>query len=755
MEELTVNFSLEQNKPLNATFSVEQNELKASFTAYNEPPSIIVEGTENYNELENKPLINDVILEGNKTLDELGIQEKGDYALKIDIPSLDGYVKDTDYATKTKAGVMKVDMLYGYAVNSSTGVLVPIGAEKSDVDLGNNPYRMISAARSDYAVKKGIINSKYTLTDEEIAKAKAWLGYADSTDIMQAIASIPQFKLSIVDELPLAGEKMTLYLVPKEGTNNDVYDEYIWIEQTESFEHLGTTAVDLTDYVKKTDVATAKDYGVVKVSGLYGVGINTAVGLFVPPSTTSQIDGRGTSTANKPLTIDKLDYAVKVGVTTNTIELTDEEKANAQAWLGIDGSGGSSVASIQHFKCLQFQGDGNINLTNEHVEKINNCETISIRIVQRGTAPGTQENRYWGVRSDGSGGMNLYWKYTSKLYYNSYGYNDDSAPLNVRDGKVLCSDVYTVVINRVKGEVRFYERTNLVTTLQADELKTDYFIDPSKNKLIIKGGDCKVRLYDLRIFDEDISYMFKHPVVIEDDYNACGASLVTSIFRGANQDINEWTDKNAHTYGTGTGWTKTYGANGKEGYSWKQFVYTGTTYPSTGFTGGYYVGGTDGFHAYRYRSYFDITGGTVNFYANNGAYNCITGMYDINTGESVDPTNVSDGSYFLEGYASAFGAWEVKALSGNPDIYHYKDSIKRICCLLHLKCDTLHGGKLFDEEMNSYYDKPEKALQSDSDLRQPLKSSNTVYNAHYDGEIMIKDGKVYTAVNYEWKQISN
>lgn len=44
-------------------------------------------GTTNYNDLLNKPQINGVELSGNKTLDNLGIQAKGDYALKSSIPT--------------------------------------------------------------------------------------------------------------------------------------------------------------------------------------------------------------------------------------------------------------------------------------------------------------------------------------------------------------------------------------------------------------------------------------------------------------------------------------------------------------------------------------------------------------------------------------------------------------------------------------------------------------------------------------------
>ena len=46
-------------------------------------------GTSDYNTLTNKPKIDGVILSGNKTLDELNIQPKGDYATKSEIPSVD------------------------------------------------------------------------------------------------------------------------------------------------------------------------------------------------------------------------------------------------------------------------------------------------------------------------------------------------------------------------------------------------------------------------------------------------------------------------------------------------------------------------------------------------------------------------------------------------------------------------------------------------------------------------------------------
>ena len=101
------------------------------------------------------------------------------------------------------------------------------------------------ADKPNIALKSEIPTKVSSLTNDA--------NYQTESDVASMIASIPQFKLSIVDSLPETGEKMALYLVSKGGESPDVYDEYIWIEQTSSFEHLGTTAVDLNDYYSKTE----------------------------------------------------------------------------------------------------------------------------------------------------------------------------------------------------------------------------------------------------------------------------------------------------------------------------------------------------------------------------------------------------------------------------------------------------------------------------------------------------------------------
>ena len=158
------------------------------------------------------------------------------------------------------------------SVNGMTGDIVGLATEQQLV------YGLKTKQdKGDYALKSQLPDISNLANKDEIPTLVSELendsNYATQTQVMQAIASIPQFKLSIVNELPSIGAKMTLYLVPKDGEAPDIYNEYIWIEETASFEHLGSTAVDLTDYVKNTDYATYSTAGVMKLSTSYGAGL--------------------------------------------------------------------------------------------------------------------------------------------------------------------------------------------------------------------------------------------------------------------------------------------------------------------------------------------------------------------------------------------------------------------------------------------------------------------------------------------------
>ena len=200
-------------------------------------------------------------------------------------------------------------------------------ATKSELELGLDTKQ----DKGDYALVEDIPTQVSELENDS--------NYATQTQVMQAIASIPQFSLSIVEALPTTGEKMTLYLVPKEGANNDVYDEYIWIEQTSSFEHLGTTAVDLSEYVKNTDYATSSTAGVIKAYDSNAFDVSTSGNPICKVRSLDVYNKQATPMFISKGTLENIkDDYIKRGITDNQIELTEDEKTNARTWLGAVGS---------------------------------------------------------------------------------------------------------------------------------------------------------------------------------------------------------------------------------------------------------------------------------------------------------------------------------------------------------------------------------------------------------------------------------
>ncbi len=71
------------------------------------------------------------------------------------------------------------------------------------------------------------------------------------TDALSQITGISFTKVTSFASLPNEGANGTIYLVPNKGTGNDTFDEYYW--DGTKYEMLGTTAVDLSDYLKKDD----------------------------------------------------------------------------------------------------------------------------------------------------------------------------------------------------------------------------------------------------------------------------------------------------------------------------------------------------------------------------------------------------------------------------------------------------------------------------------------------------------------------
>lgn len=156
--------------------------------------------------------------------------------------------------------------------------------------------------------------------------------------------------IKIVTALPDEGLPNRTYLVAKtDGADNDFYDEYIWTSN--GWEYIGTKQieVDLTDYVKKTDLGVAfrtDSSGKVQLNG----GVLTEA--LIKGKTTNQI----------PITPQFLDLCVKYGLADSQIEWTDEQKASALALLGAQENIVSKNIGVAVARITGTNGNTNIPL---------------------------------------------------------------------------------------------------------------------------------------------------------------------------------------------------------------------------------------------------------------------------------------------------------------------------------------------------------------------------------------------------------
>ena len=88
--------------------------------------------------------------------------------------------------------------------------------------------------------------SKYSTTEEVIEKINA------------AIADKSNFKFEKPEDgqLPEVGIENVIYLIPNgsDASGGDIYNEYYWDSTNNRFESLGSTSIDLSNYLQKTDI---------------------------------------------------------------------------------------------------------------------------------------------------------------------------------------------------------------------------------------------------------------------------------------------------------------------------------------------------------------------------------------------------------------------------------------------------------------------------------------------------------------------
>ena len=206
---------------------------------------------ENYDDTEVRNLINTK-------------QDKGDYALKSEIPTkTSDLINDSDFVEDSSY----VHTDNNYTTNEKTKLASLNNYDDTEI---KEDITDLETTKADKTEIPDVSNFITNTVDNLVNYYKKSETYTQA-EVNSLISTLSGLKLEVVQTLPTEDiSTSTIYLVPKTtAETGDVYDEYIYVSN--NWEHIGSTTADLTGYVKNTDYATAQKGGVVKTGFSFNV----------------------------------------------------------------------------------------------------------------------------------------------------------------------------------------------------------------------------------------------------------------------------------------------------------------------------------------------------------------------------------------------------------------------------------------------------------------------------------------------------
>lgn len=163
------------------------------------------------------------------------------------------------------------------------------------------------------------------------------------TAVEQAVSAGVEFV--VVESLPATGQKGKIYLVAHSHGEKDIYDEYIWVEEEGigSYEKLGNTDVDLSDYYDKDTV----DGKITNLQNTLTASINTKQDANSNLTALGSVTGAGLIKRNSDgsMVVDSNSYVTATGLNQTladytessvTAELSEKVTANENAIAAIN-----------------------------------------------------------------------------------------------------------------------------------------------------------------------------------------------------------------------------------------------------------------------------------------------------------------------------------------------------------------------------------------------------------------------------------
>lgn len=279
----------------------------------------------------------------------------------------------------------------------------------------------------------------------------------DIDGLTETIGNIHSFDVKVVDSLPdvSSGLERTIYFVPREEPNtNNIYDEYLLINS--SFELIGDTQIDLTNYATKEEVAT-------ELNGKSNVGHTHATGDVVG---LQEVLGTFETMINGKADIDSMcDYLYGGNASSN--QIPSGADLNNYTSAGVYFSDGSNITSTL-LNCPTTENAGRL-----EVIQLNSNTQLAQRWIQRKDAV------EWTRSRSGSGSWTA-WNKTIK-----------ESDLNVHPNLYYCGTLKERTYDSVNLIIR--EGTHLYFNGTDDGGGTTFYSPTGLDIDVVRGQDYEVQ----------------------------------------------------------------------------------------------------------------------------------------------------------------------------------------------------------------------------------------------------------------------
>lgn len=165
---------------------------------------------------------------------------------KVDVVSGKG-LSTNDYTSAEK------QKLSGIASGAQVNVIESVKVNGTKVEPSSKAVDIAVPTKTSQ-----LTNDSGFQTSTQVNSIVTGKGYQTQSQVQSlinsAVGNITSIKYEKMSSLPAAGSNGVIYLIAHSHGTQDIYDEYIWIADTKTFEKIGNTDIDLSAYVKNSQL---------------------------------------------------------------------------------------------------------------------------------------------------------------------------------------------------------------------------------------------------------------------------------------------------------------------------------------------------------------------------------------------------------------------------------------------------------------------------------------------------------------------